>query len=84
MNNKVIVELIVPDLDSTYTVYLPITKRIGNIILLLNKSLNELSNGQFELSNRNGLYNRLSGEKYNANDLLYDTNIRNGSQLVLL
>ncbi len=84
MNNKVLVELIVPELDQTFSLYLPISKRIGNIILLLNKSLNEMSNGQLEISNTNKLYNRTTGKRYNINDLLYDTDIRNGTQLILL
>ena len=37
MKNKVLVELVVPTIESTFDIYLPINKRIGNIITLLNK-----------------------------------------------
>ena len=37
MKNKVLVELVVPTIETSFDVYLPINKRIGNIITLLNK-----------------------------------------------
>ena len=47
MKNKVLVDLIVPEIDEEYSVYLPINKKIGNIIILLNKAIYELTNGDF-------------------------------------
>jgi hypothetical protein len=40
MKNKVIVKILVPEIYESYDVYLPINKKIGNIIELLNKSIN--------------------------------------------
>ena len=48
MKNKVLVELVVPTIESSFDVYLPINKRIGNIITLLNKTVSELSEGCYE------------------------------------
>ena len=45
MKNKVLVELVVPTIESTFDIYLPINKRIGNKITLLNKTVSELSEG---------------------------------------
>ena len=84
MDDKVLVRLIVPEINMTYDVYLPITKKIGNIIILLNKAVNELSLGSFPLSNTNKLYNARSNEKYPSDVLLYNTNIRNGTHLILV
>lgn len=47
MDDKVLVKLIVPEIDSVYDVYLPISKKMGNIVILLNKAVNELSFGSF-------------------------------------
>ena len=58
VKNKVLVELIVPEIEVAYDVYLPINKRIGNIICLLNKSIAEMTNGAYVGSNKNALYNR--------------------------
>ena len=36
MKDKIFIELIVPDIEEIYNIYIPINKRIGNIIKLLN------------------------------------------------
>lgn len=84
MKNKVIIKLIVPEVDKEYNIYLPIGLKVGNIINLLNKSISELTNGELKLSNNNSLYNALTNEKYSSDILLYNTNIRNGAILVLV
>lgn len=81
MNNKVLVELILPELDRKFDVYLPINKKIGNIIILLNKAIHEIDNNH--IKSNNALYNRETGERYKIDTLLYATNIRNGTVLVL-
>lgn len=84
MKNKVLVELVVPTIESSFDVYLPINKRIGNIITLLNKTVAEFSEGCYEGTNNTALYNRETSEKYDVNTLLYNTDIRNGTTLILL
>ena len=84
MKNKVLVELIVPSLDQVYNVYFPVNRRVGNVINLLNKSLNELTNGAFVGTNRTYLYSRETGEIYPIDNLIRETDIRNGTSVVLL
>ncbi len=84
MNNKVFVKLIVPEIDKTYDVYLPINKKIGNIINLLNQAISEMTNKEMPLSKSYSLYNKKTGEKYLSDILLYNTNIRNGTNLILI
>lgn len=84
MKNKVLVSLIVPEIDQSYDIYLPINKKIGNIINLLNKAIYELTDGELELSHTNKLYNMATKELYQSDILLANTNIRNGSALVLI
>lgn len=84
MNNKVLVNINVPEIDKNFDVYLPINKKIGNIIILLNKLINELTDGEFTLSKNNRLYNLTTKELYTSDILLANTNIRNGTLLVLL
>ena len=50
MNNKVCVELIVPMIEERYNVFIPINKKTLEIIHLLAKAINEMSNGAFEIS----------------------------------
>ena len=85
MNNKVLVTLKVPDLETEYNIFLPINKKIGNIIYLLNKAIRELNNDQnIFINNNNTLYNMEKGTIYNLDSFLYETDIRNGSTLILM
>ena len=84
MKNKVLVQLIVPEIDQKYDVLLPINKKIGNIINLLNESIEEMSSGELIKSKSNQLYNAITNEKYSSDILLANTNIRNGTILVLI
>jgi len=82
MRNKVLVELIVPEIDRKFNVYLPITKKIGNIITLLNQAIQEISPQHVRVNN--SLYNRDTGAKYDIDTVLYYTDIRNGTALILI
>lgn len=84
INNKVLVKLIVPEIDKYFYIYLPINKKIGNIIFLLNQAISDLSEGELIASNSNKLYNVKTKECYTSDVLLVNTNIRNGTQLVLI
>jgi len=84
INNKVLIKLIVPEIDASYDVYLPVNKKMGNIIILLNKTVSELSNNEFPISTANVLYNSKTGEQYMSDVLLINTDIRNYTNLILL
>ena len=84
MNDKVNVKVIVPEINKSFNVILPINKKIGVIINLLNKGINELSNGDYPLSTTNKLYNVDTLQRYEPNLLLFNSDIRNGTKLVLL
>ena len=84
MKNKVLVELVIPEIDEVYNLYLPAQKKIGNIVELLRKAVFELSNGLYQTKNQAALYSGVSGERYSMNQFLYQTDIRNGSRIILL
>lgn len=84
MKEKFLVRLYVPTIDMIYNVYIPINSRISNDILLLSKAVAEMSNGEFIQTNLCRLYDRDTGELYNPDLLLRQTNIRNGSGIVLI
>lgn len=84
INTSVFVKVIVPEVDRSFDVYLPVNKKVGNIINLLNSSISESTGGELPLSNNNKLYNSKTFEKYTSNVLLYNTTIRNGSVLILI
>ena len=84
MKNKVLIELLVPEIDESFDIYIPINRKIGNIIELLNKSISELTDGSYMGSDKNFLYNVYTKERYNVDSLVIETNIRNGTRLVLI
>ncbi len=83
MKNKVLVQIIIPKFDESYNLFLPANKRIGNIVLLVNKAIEEINNGFYKCNPQASLYNCETGERYETNKLLYETDIRNGAKLIL-
>ncbi len=83
MKNKILVEVVVPDIDEVYNIYIPINKKIGNIIVLLNKAIKELTNGIYDGTKYTSLFDT-NGERYGINSLVRETNIRNGTRLILI
>ncbi len=84
MNDKVNILLVVPEIGESYNLFLPINKKIGTIIQLLNKAINELTNGAFPIMESCRLYNADTMQKYDMNVILYNTDIRNSTRLILL
>ena len=83
MENKILIELIVPELEEKFDIFIPITKRVGNIIALLAKAISELGI-DYQLTPSMGIYNRNTSQQYNPNELIYNTDIMNGSMIVLI
>ena len=84
MDNKVLVTIIVQLIEKKYEVFLPANKKIGEIVSLLSKGLVEVSNGYYIITNKEKLYNRMTGKEYNNNQILKNTDIRHGTWLVLM
>lgn len=84
MKDKVLIKLIVPEIDETYDLFLPINKKIGTIIKLINKAVFDLSVGDYKGSTNNFIYNYDTGDRYDINLLLSETDIKNGSKIVLI
>lgn len=84
MKNKINVDIIVPSINETYNLFIPINKKVGEIIKLLNQAINELTNGDFPITNKLSLVNLINGDVYDINKLVKDNGILDGSKLVLI
>jgi len=84
MKNKVLIELIVPSIDEKYDIFIPINLKVGEILNLINKSLKDINYGLYKPDVVRKLYDCSNGETFNLNDLVINTDIRNGSKLVLV
>ena len=84
MKNKILVHLLVPEIDESYDVFIPINIRIGTVVKLLNKSILVLTNGIFQEKNSRKLYSVADSTTYPTNALVRETNIRNGVTVILM
>lgn len=84
MKNKLLVEIIIPELDESFNVFLPVNKKVGNILELFHKSVIDLTNGNYAPNPNAVFYNRETGIKYESDVLIKDTDIRNGTILILI
>ena len=81
-NNKILIELYLPLLEKEYNIFIPINKRVGTIKQLIEKSLSE--NDDYEIREDSNLYSKDTGEIYDAQLLVKDTDLKNASRVVLL
>ena len=84
MNNKVLVTINVPSLEKSFDIFIPVNRRVHNVIALVKKSLFDLSGHAFQMEGVYTLYNEETGNAYDMNQLIRDTDIRNNSRLILL
>lgn len=84
IDNKVLVTVNVPSLESKYDVYIPVNRKVHSVIKMLCNSLLMLSQGSFVVKDNYLLYDANTGNIYDVNLLIRDTDIRNGSTVILL
>ena len=84
MNNKFLIRLYVPLIETSYEIWIPPGKTIGNIITLLVKAVMEQSKGYYNPEALPNLFNKNTAEIYNPNEKVINTNIRNGTELILI
>lgn len=82
--NKVLIKLYVPMIDEIYDMWIPSQRKIGKVILLLVKAINELNEGSYRPAKMPQLYDKLTSELYDVNLSVKETNIRSGSELILI
>jgi hypothetical protein len=83
MNNKVFIVVQVPLIEQQYEVYIPIGKKIHKVSQILSKAISELSGGHYPIKECT-LYSKVTGKPYNINMTVKDTDIRNGSEVILI
>ena len=84
IENKVLVTINVPSLEKKFDVYIPVNRKIHSVIEMIKTILYSISQGSFNINKQYLLYNANDGSVYDINLLVRDTNIRNGSFVILL
>ena len=83
MDYKVLVKVVVPVIEKSYELYIPINRSVKDVCTLINKIVNEDTSGVFPIRDNLILCNRFISSFYPYEAYIRDTDIRNGSQLVL-
>lgn len=82
--NKVLVFVYVPLIEQEYNLFIPVNRKIGLIKKILGNSIIELSDGNYQVNDCINLYNKTTNRIYDDNMYVMDTDIRNGTKLILL
>ena len=84
MNNKVLIKLIVPELDKSFDVFIPVNELVWKIKKLFLKSISDLTNITIDQNSNYILLNKDTCQVYKNNEIIIETNIRNGSEILFL
>lgn len=81
---KVLVEVFVPVINTSYDVFIPKTSQMSEVLELLKKAVSDLSNGRFIATDETAVCYRENGSIINVNMTVYELGIHNGSKLMLI
>lgn len=83
MDYKVLVKLLVPEIEKSYEIYIPVNRTVKDVCKLINKLINEDTSGLYPIRDNMAICNRFTSEIYKFEVYIRNTDIRNGSQLVV-
>lgn len=84
MNNKILIELEIPLIEKRYDLFIPINKKIGTIKNLIENALVELTDSAYVPKDDSNFYSKETGEIFDVNKTVRDTNLINGSRIILI
>lgn len=83
-NNKILIELEIPLIEKSYDLYIPINKRIGTVKKLIEQALVEITEGAYEMKLDTNFYSKETGQIYDVNKNVRETDLKNGSRIILI
>lgn len=81
---KALVEIFVPAADTSYDVYIPLSCRMSEVLMLVNKVIGDLLEGKFRPTGETILCDKETGIIFNINLSVMELGIKNGSKLMLI
>ena len=83
MENKVLIKLIMFDMDECFDIFIPVNEIIWKIKKLIIKSISDITNISLDINNEYLLINKDNSKIYDNNEIVINTDIRNGTELIL-
>ncbi len=85
MKTKVLVKAIFPAMDMEYDVKIPVNEQVWKVNKLLVKAVFDMNNFAYDMKNDNYvILNKKNGTIYDNNQVIIDTDIRNGTELIFI
>ena len=84
MNNKVLIKLIMPEFDLSYDLFIPVNEVVWKLKRLIMKSIQDLSGVSIKNIDEALFINKDNSRVYNNNEIVVNTDIRNGTELILM
>ena len=82
--NRILIKLYVPLLEKKYDIWIPINKSIYYCLNSFLNGIDAINKIQYVYGeNYPRLYNKETADVYNVNSMVVDTDIRNGTELIL-
>ena len=82
--NKILIEIEIPLIEKKYDLFIPINKKVGTIKSLIENALVELTDNAYIIREDTNFYSKETGIIYDVNKTVRDTDLKNGSRIILL
>ena len=82
--NKILIELSIPLIEKTYDLYIPINNKIGTEKKLIEGGLIELTDNDYIVKEDSNFYSMETGDVYDVNKTVRETDLKNGSRIILI
>ena len=82
--NKILICLYIPLIEKSYDLFIPINKKIGTVKRLIEEGLVELTDNSYIIKENTNFYSKDTGDIYDVNLADRDTDLKNGSKVILI
>ena len=84
MENKILLEVYVPSIEQEYDLFVPVNKTIGTVKQIIEQGIVDLSDNGYIVKEGTNLYSKETGQIYNFDVKIMDTDLKNGSRIILI
>ncbi len=84
MNDKALVEIMVPATAREYDVFIPLASKMSDVTRMVAMAISDLSEGKYKATEQSVLCNADTGIIYNINVEVAELGIKTGSRLMLI
>lgn len=85
MKNKVMVKTLFPAINKEYDIKIPINEIVWKVNKLIVKAVYDMNGITIDLKEDNFvMINKVSGKIYDSNEIIIETDIRNGTEILFI